>query len=613
MDFDENVFGNDHAKRVRGSDSRTQLADAWFEAQSAWTLCVAFRQNVDRDIRVALTNISRKSKIDRSDLELPSSTSPNYLVSLCACISRLESSVLQLNVLFIIYKWIMQTFSSCQSQSQSLTPSQGGCEDSSASRNDRTPSTCPSSPAGASPFRVDSYLIEVTKIESILRDHMLLSHKKEAGEAGLLIGTPPLTPLSSQVIEFCLLQWIKKMSISITTEQQMLQNSSRSNGAGVAPGEPVEATHPEKSGSQDANHAAVPFSLAAHPHFLQGNTTPEEEHSEVSFLRMGPQFSAEMDLFSSFASFDSMDSSEVSSLGLDSSSSTPIPNSVTSTHSYKTYQSYEDCLLAELTSDEVDEERMGLKTGWQSAAAAANTKQSAHAHAQPKAPTLVSLISPSSHVLARQMARNRAEGLTGTSRQVVLGRSRAGRPLAPSAAWAYIQGSYLDDIEEEGGHGNSTAAGANGAGRRHSQHSHPHHNFSQGHGHGGGKRRSAPQLAADMCMTSSMTTLDGSEMSMHTPHGGPGELTEDGNVIRFPRASTERIVNRVEKPKKRTAFTVEQTAALNEYFAIKEGISYSVFEIRDIAAEIGLTEHQVRVYFQNRRARSKQRLKSQIV
>jgi len=121
MDFDENVFGNDHAKRVRGSDSRTQLADAWFEAQSAWTLCVAFRQNVDRDIRVALANISRKSKIDRSYLELPSSTSPNYLVSLCACISRLESSVLQLNVLFIIYKWIMQTFSSCQSQSQSLT------------------------------------------------------------------------------------------------------------------------------------------------------------------------------------------------------------------------------------------------------------------------------------------------------------------------------------------------------------------------------------------------------------------------------------------------------------------------------------------------------------
>ena len=57
--------------------------------------------------------------------------------------------------------------------------------------------------------------------------------------------------------------------------------------------------------------------------------------------------------------------------------------------------------------------------------------------------------------------------------------------------------------------------------------------------------------------------------------------------------------------RRRTAFTEDQKHKLNDFYEEREGIRYTPQEINHIAGEVGISPHQVRIYFQNRRARTK--------
>eukprot|EP00741_Cyanophora_paradoxa_P017331 tig00020961_g16741.t1 len=59
--------------------------------------------------------------------------------------------------------------------------------------------------------------------------------------------------------------------------------------------------------------------------------------------------------------------------------------------------------------------------------------------------------------------------------------------------------------------------------------------------------------------------------------------------------------------KKRVFFSEAQTAKLNHYFeaSVHSGNKVTPQEISAIALDVGITEHQVRIYFQNKRARSR--------
>jgi hypothetical protein len=62
-----------------------------------------------------------------------------------------------------------------------------------------------------------------------------------------------------------------------------------------------------------------------------------------------------------------------------------------------------------------------------------------------------------------------------------------------------------------------------------------------------------------------------------------------------------------EQRKNKRGFSEAQTTVMNAHFATKNALggSFSSAEIAAIAAEVGLTDTQVRVYFQNRRARTR--------
>jgi len=61
----------------------------------------------------------------------------------------------------------------------------------------------------------------------------------------------------------------------------------------------------------------------------------------------------------------------------------------------------------------------------------------------------------------------------------------------------------------------------------------------------------------------------------------------------------------------RSHFTNEQKKVLNKYFAVRNHMKhYKHSEIKEMETETGLTEHQIRIYFQNKRARSKTKVKS---
>mmetsp|Transcript_6277 Transcript_6277/g.9744 ORF Transcript_6277/g.9744 Transcript_6277/m.9744 type:complete len:349 (+) Transcript_6277:270-1316(+) len=59
--------------------------------------------------------------------------------------------------------------------------------------------------------------------------------------------------------------------------------------------------------------------------------------------------------------------------------------------------------------------------------------------------------------------------------------------------------------------------------------------------------------------------------------------------------------------RKRVFFTEEQTRKLNAYYAELGGAKCSPAEISQIGKDVGITEHQVRIYFQNKRARTRNR------
>eukprot|EP00741_Cyanophora_paradoxa_P016955 tig00020944_g16376.t1 len=58
-------------------------------------------------------------------------------------------------------------------------------------------------------------------------------------------------------------------------------------------------------------------------------------------------------------------------------------------------------------------------------------------------------------------------------------------------------------------------------------------------------------------------------------------------------------------PRKRVFFTEDQVRKLNTYYENLAGNKCTPMEIASIASDVGLTEHQVRIYFQNKRARTR--------
>eukprot|EP01113_Clastostelium_recurvatum_P030771 TRINITY_DN3773_c0_g1_i2.p1 TRINITY_DN3773_c0_g1~~TRINITY_DN3773_c0_g1_i2.p1 ORF type:complete len:1004 (-),score=212.51 TRINITY_DN3773_c0_g1_i2:97-3030(-) len=95
-----------------------------------------------------------------------------------------------------------------------------------------------------------------------------------------------------------------------------------------------------------------------------------------------------------------------------------------------------------------------------------------------------------------------------------------------------------------------------------------------------------------------------------TPHiisfGAPPHPTSStAQYANFSVNSTQTANAKAKK--RRSSFTEFQTKILNNYYLKRQTTrgKYASEEIRDIAVEIGLTEHQVKIFFQNKRARSK--------
>lgn len=80
--------------------------------------------------------------------------------------------------------------------------------------------------------------------------------------------------------------------------------------------------------------------------------------------------------------------------------------------------------------------------------------------------------------------------------------------------------------------------------------------------------------------------------------GGGGEV----NMIPFHQVGK----------KKRTSFTQDQIQKLNAFFSKNLGLSCTPQQINALAKSLDMTEQQVRIYFQNKRARLKQKEKNRI-
>ncbi|KAF2077837.1 hypothetical protein CYY_000882 [Polysphondylium violaceum] len=81
-----------------------------------------------------------------------------------------------------------------------------------------------------------------------------------------------------------------------------------------------------------------------------------------------------------------------------------------------------------------------------------------------------------------------------------------------------------------------------------------------------------------------------------------------GRSPRSPRFSDDGSLSpSSQKKKRRSSFTDNQTKKLNEYFLRLENnnCKYTNEEVQQIASEVSLTDHQVKIFFQNRKARSR--------
>jgi len=80
--------------------------------------------------------------------------------------------------------------------------------------------------------------------------------------------------------------------------------------------------------------------------------------------------------------------------------------------------------------------------------------------------------------------------------------------------------------------------------------------------------------------------------------------SNDGDADMSDSSSKKRKVSR-------SHFTNEQKKVLNKYFTVRNHMKhYKHSEIKEMETETGLTEHQIRIYFQNKRARSKTKVTS---